>query len=100
MGREFLWGVCVFAFIFGLISLCLYAVPKYNVWQKELSGLADLKKAESDRRIAVYEAEAKKDSATLLAIAEVERAKGVAEANKIIGESLKENEAYLRSRLS
>ena len=31
-----------------------------------------------------------------MAQAEVERAKGVAEANEIIGESLKENEAYLR----
>lgn len=32
----------------------------------------------------------------LLAEAEIERAKGVAEANRIIGESLKGNEAYLR----
>lgn len=32
----------------------------------------------------------------LLAQAEVERAKGVAKANKIIGDSLKDNEAYLR----
>jgi regulator of protease activity HflC (stomatin/prohibitin superfamily) len=44
-----------------------------------------------NRKIAVYEADAKKEAS-----AEVERAKGVAEANKIIGESLKENEAYLR----
>ena len=32
----------------------------------------------------------------MLASAEVERAKGVAEANKIIGESLNGNDAYLR----
>lgn len=32
----------------------------------------------------------------MLAAAEVERAKGVAEANRIIGESLKNNEGYLR----
>ena len=42
------------------------------------------------------EAQAKKDSAVLLAEAEVLRAEGVAKANKIIGESLKQNEDYLR----
>lgn len=36
------------------------------------------------------------ESATLLAQAEIARAEGVAKANKIIGESLKNNEAYLR----
>ncbi len=36
------------------------------------------------------------ESAKSLAMAEVERAKGVAEANQIIGESLKGNESYLR----
>ena len=36
------------------------------------------------------------ESAELLAQAEITRAKGVAQANKIIGDSLKENEAYLR----
>ena len=36
------------------------------------------------------------ESASLLAEAEVARAKGVAAANKIIGDSLKGNEAYLR----
>lgn len=44
----------------------------------------------------VAEAEAKQEAATALAAAEVERAKGVAEANKIIGDSLKGNDAYLR----
>ena len=37
-----------------------------------------------------------KESAKMLGEAEVERARGVAEANKIIGESLHNNEAYLR----
>ena len=39
---------------------------------------------------------AKKESAQLLADAEVTRAEGVAKANKIIGDSLKGNESYLR----
>ncbi len=32
----------------------------------------------------------------MLAQAEIERAKGVAEANRIIGDSLKNNDSYLR----
>ena len=70
--------------------------PVYGVWQRELAGKAELAQAEYSRRIAVAEAQAKKDSAKLLAEAEVERAQGVAKANKIIGDSLKGNEAYLR----
>ena len=52
--------------------------------------------SQSAKEVAVAEAKAKMESATLLAQAEIERAKGVAQANKIIGDSLKENEAYLR----
>lgn len=69
---------------------------KYNVWSSGLAGEAKLKEAEWSRQITVREAQAKYDSAHLLANAEVERAKGVAKANQIIGDSLKGNEAYLR----
>lgn len=62
----------------------------------ELRGKAALREAEWSRRIAIEEASAKMESASLLAAAEIERAKGVAEANRIIGDSLRENEAYLR----
>lgn len=77
-------------------ALCLYGCPKYNVWQQGLAGQAELAKAEQNRKIAVQEAEAKKESAKALAEAEVIRAEGVAKANKIIGESLRNNESYLR----
>lgn len=69
---------------------------EYNVWSSGMSGEAELKQAEWNRQISVREAQSKKDAATLLAEAEVERAKGVARANKIIGDSLKNNESYLR----
>lgn len=46
--------------------------------------------------MAIKEAEAKKQAASSLADAEVIRAEGVARSNKIIGDSLRENEAYLR----
>jgi hypothetical protein len=63
---------------------------------QRLQGEAELARAESNRQVAVREAQAKKDAASLLAEAEIARTKGVAEANHIIGASLKDNEAYLR----
>jgi regulator of protease activity HflC (stomatin/prohibitin superfamily) len=70
--------------------------PKYRVWSAQMQGEAEYAQAEQNRRIAVLEAESKLDAAKSLAAAEVERAKGVAQANQIIGESLKNNDAYLR----
>jgi regulator of protease activity HflC (stomatin/prohibitin superfamily) len=88
-----LGSIIIVILFFGAI---LYGFPTYNVWRKELSGKADLKEAEWSRQIAIEEAKARKESATLDADAEVERAKGVAEANQIIGGSLQGNEAYLK----
>ena len=61
-----------------------------------MEGEAELAKANFSKQVAVQEAQAKMDSAVMLANAEVERAKGVAKANQIIGDSLKNNEDYLR----
>lgn len=88
--------------VIGVVLLCFIAVvcmagcPRYSVWEQGLVGKAELSRATYNRQVAVQEAEAKKESAVLLAQAEVERAKGVAKANEIIGASLKENEDYLR----
>ena len=79
-----------------IIAAGMAGCPQYNVWQQGKVGEAALKRAEQDRQIAIREAMAKKESAVLYAEAEVERARGVAEANKIIAEGLKNNEAYLR----
>lgn len=81
--------------ILGVIMLLMYGCPQYNVWQQGLSGEAELKRAEWNRQITIKEALAKLESSKSLASAEVERAKGVAEANRIIGDSLKGNEGYL-----
>lgn len=78
------------------IGGCMYGYPKYQVYESDLAGQAQLKEAESNRKIIILEAEAQRESAALLAEVEVTRAKGVAEANKIIGDSLKNNESYLR----
>ncbi len=61
-----------------------------------MQGEAILAHAQSSREVAVAEAKAKMESADFLAKAEVIRAEGVAKANKIIGDSLKGNESYLR----
>lgn len=86
--------VAIIAAIVG--ALLLWGCPQYHVYQQTKSGEAKLAEARSSREIAVAEAKAKMESAEMLSSAEVIRAKGVAEANKIIGDSLKQNEAYLR----
>jgi len=81
--------------IIGAVTLFVGG-PVYNVWQQSLAGKAELQKAEYTRQVAVLEAQAKKDSASQLADAEVIRAQGVAKANQIIGDSLKDNREYLQ----
>ncbi len=83
------------AIIIALIASLFFVGPQYKVWQQSLEGKAELQKAEYTRQVAVLEAQAKLDSASKLAQAEIERAKGVAQANQIIGESLKDNPEYL-----
>ena len=87
------------AFVVSLVAfgaILFVGGPLYNVWQQSLAGKAELQKAEYTRQVAVLEAKAKYDSAKELALAEVERAKGVAQANQIIGDSLKGNREYLQ----
>jgi hypothetical protein len=79
-----------------LIAAGMYGCPQYHVWSQGLVGQAELRRAEQNRQIKIQEATAHQESAKHLAQAEIERAKGVAEANKIIGASLTNNEAYLR----
>jgi regulator of protease activity HflC (stomatin/prohibitin superfamily) len=79
-----------------LLAGGLYGCPQYNVYSQRLQGEAELARAEYNRQVAVREAQAKKDAASLLAEAEVARAKDVAQANQIIGDGLKGNENYLR----
>ena len=92
VARLVLGGLAVTA-----LAVALFAGgPLYNVWTQGMNGKAELQKAEYTRKVAVLEAQAKMDSASKLADAEVERAKGVAEANRIIGDSLKDNPRYLQ----
>ena len=89
--------VSFFTFLItGILTVIgLFGVPKYNVWQSEMSGKARLAEAEQSRQIMITEARAKKESAIYEAQAEIERAKGMAEANKIVGDSLDGHANYL-----
>lgn len=86
--------VGVFTLLLLFIGGCI-GCPQYNVYRARKSGEAQLAEAVSNRQIAIQEAHAKMEAATDLANAEVIRAQGIAKANKIIGQSLENNKAYL-----
>jgi len=93
----FIWRCVKWGALTGLLTIVALMVgcPQYNVYSRRMSGAGQLAEAESNRRIAILEATAKEEAAHHLASAEIARAKGVAEANKIIGSSLKDNGEYL-----
>ena len=93
-GAGFTVGSIVVLFIVG--ALILIGLPTYNVYSKQMAGKAAYEQAVQDRRIRVLEAQAALDSARLTAQAEIERAKGTNEANRIMSESLGGAENYLR----
>ena len=65
------------------IAFLFWFFPTYSVWQQELSGKALFAEAQWSRQIAIEEAEANLESEKLNALAEVERAKGMAQAIEI-----------------
>jgi vacuolar-type H+-ATPase subunit H len=87
--------ISIIVAIIVIILIMMWGLPLYGVYQR-LQVEALLAHAQAAKEVAVAEAKAKMESAELLAQAEVKRAEGVAKANKIIGDSLKDNEAYLR----
>ena len=91
---KIVW-IVIFLVIFLLVS-CNGISPIYNVWHQKLEGEAELARAESNRQIRILEAHAEMEASKSLSEAEIIRAEGVAKANKIIGNSLENNEGYLR----
>ena len=83
--RMVLWGICAVA-IFS-IGMALIR-PWYNVWSQEMEGKAEFAKAEQNRKIKIEEARANLEAEKLNAQAEIERAKGAAEAIRIENESI------------
>lgn len=79
-----------------LVAVVMAALPTYNVYRKQMDGRAAYEEAVQNRRIRVLEAQASLDAAKLTAQAEIERARGANEANRIMADALGGPEAYLR----
>ncbi|MEG1266443.1 MAG: hypothetical protein RSE19_08195, partial [Myroides sp.] len=75
--------VIVLAAIAILVVVLMVGLPVYNVWQQEMAGKAEMAKAEQNRKILIEEAKARLEAEKLNAQAEVERARGMAEAMKL-----------------
>lgn len=73
----------VIVLVIALIVSMAFILPWYNVWSQEMEGKAEFAKAEQNRKIKIEEARANLEAEKLNAQAEIERAKGAAEAIKI-----------------
>ena len=80
MIRTIIWAV---AGVVLVIVAMAFVMPWYNVWSQEMEGKAEFAKAEQNRKIKIEEARANLEAEKLNALAEVERAKGAAEAIRI-----------------
>ena len=72
--------------VIGIIVIFIamaFVRPWYNVWEQEMAGKAEFAKAEQNRKIKIEEARANLEAEKLNAQAEIERAKGAAEAIRI-----------------
>jgi len=96
-----------FAVLALMVIVSMAVLPRYRIYSQDLQGQANLRQQEWEKKILIEQANAENESATLQAEAtikqetakaqsEIIRAKGVAEANSIIADSLKGNESYLR----
>lgn len=75
--------VKVVGVIVAFFVVMAFVRPWYNVWSQEMEGKAEFAKAEQNRKIKIEEARANLEAEKLNAQAEIERAKGAAEAIKI-----------------
>lgn len=89
-------GALYFGVVGIAITFMMWGCPRYDVYSSSLKGQAELAQAQFNRQIKTQEAEATLEASKHLANAEIERAKGVSEANKIIGDGLKGHQEYLR----
>ena len=87
---AFLTTVFVIVAILGVIIGLMFGVPKYNVWRTKIAiesaqniGKAEMARAEQNRMIQIEEAKANLESQKLNSLAEIERAKGMAQAIEI-----------------
>lgn len=87
---SFLTTVFVVVVMIGIVIGLMFGVPKYNVWRTKIAiesaqniGKAEMARAEQNRMIQIEEAKANLESQKLNSLAEIERAKGMAQAIEI-----------------
>ena len=87
---AFLTTVFVVVVMLGVVVGLMFGVPKYNVWRTKIAiesaqniGKAEMARAEQNRMIQIEEATANLESQKLNSLAEIERAKGMAQAIEI-----------------
>jgi len=87
---ELKWFLSITTVIVLIVVGLMTGIPKYNVWTSSIAietaqnnGKAAMAEAEEDRKIAIEEAKANLEVQKLNSQAEVERAKGMAQAIEI-----------------
>lgn len=93
--KSFFAGLFIIIVVLGIIVGLFALWPQYNVYRREQAGRAELAEATFNRQVAVEEAKAELEAASLLRDAEIIRAEGVADAIDIIGGSLENDTNYL-----
>lgn len=93
IGARILIAVVALALL--LFGAWLGLGPWYTVYHQRMEGEAVLARAEYSKKVLVQDAMSRDEAASYLAKAEIKRAEGVAQANKIIGRSLEGNKEYL-----
>ena len=86
--RGFVIVAIAIGFILAIILGFMVGLPGYNVYRARQAGNAELQQAEYNRQILVVQAKAEQDAAESKKQAAIIRAQGIAEANRIIGQSL------------
>ena len=87
---DFKWFLSIVVLMAVIVLSLMFGLPKYNVWRSHIAiekaenyGKASMAQAEEDRKILIEEAKANLEAQKLNSKAEVERAKGMAEAIEI-----------------
>lgn len=92
------WTAYVAIILASIIAALMWGCPQYSVYTNRMGGQAEFERAEQNRKIKIEEARAALESAKFHADAEITRAKGTAEANRILAEQLGGPDNYLRWR--
>ena len=78
-----MWVSISIFLLIAIIAGLMAVVPVYKVWSQEMRGKAALAEAQHNKQIQIEEARANLESQILNSQAEVERAKGMAQAIEI-----------------